>query len=194
VQLPSSVARDVAFYQAALGTGILAPRGGHCLGLYGSSGSSLIVTPQAFKSRDYYSSGLASAKGQVIVVDHFDGGTAGRFEVAEVIARVFPGQRAFVEQVIKGFPDTKYTFGPYPADKLIVQTDRLVQFETPPHSEGLGTRDGLEANGDPVEGVAILHEEAPDLLMLRVRLPKEQRDLAPVIIHDLLVREGGDAR
>lgn len=53
---------------------------------------------------------------------------------------------------------------------------------------------GLEANDDPIKGVAILQGKTPDLLMLRVRLPKDQRDLAPVIIHDLLVREGGDTR
>ena len=34
----------------------------------------------------------------------------------------------------------------------------------------------------------------PDLLMLRVRLPLKQRDLAPVIIQQLLLRERSDTR
>ena len=34
----------------------------------------------------------------------------------------------------------------------------------------------------------------PDIQILRVRLPSEMRDLAPVIIDDLLVRERGNAR
>jgi len=52
----------------------------------------------------------------------------------------------------------------------------------------------LKTDDDPIDGVVILQGQNPDVLMLRVRLPRELRDLAPVIIHDLLVREGGDAR
>ena len=40
----------------------------------------------------------------------------------------------------------------------------------------------LKANDDPIDGVAILEGKNPDLLMLRVRLPPEQRDLAKAII------------
>ena len=77
---------------------------------------------------------------------------------------------------------------------LIVQTDRLVQFQTPSRSEGLGTMSRLKANDDPIDGVAILEGKNPDLLMLRVRLPPEQRDLAPAIIQDLLLRQRHNAR
>jgi hypothetical protein len=122
---------------------------------------------------------------------------SGQIEIAGVLARVFPSQRAFVQHVIDLFdlPANEFGVGPYPRDRLMVQTDRLVEFETPPNSEGIGSVT-LLANGDPIEGVAMLRGKSPDLslLILRVRLPKEQRDLAPVIIHDLLVREGGDAR
>jgi len=41
----------------------------------------------------------------------------------------------------------------------------------------------LEPSDDPIDGVAILQGSTPDLLMLRVRLPRELRDLAPIIIH-----------
>ena len=79
-------------------------------------------------------------------------------------------------------PTSGYTFGPYPRDKLSVQTDHLVEFQTPPHEKGLGTGNSLDANADPIDGVAIVEGNPPDLLMLRVRLPRDLRDLAPVII------------
>jgi hypothetical protein len=113
-----------------------------------------------------------------------------------VIARVFPAQRAFVQNVIDLFdqPVSTYAYGSYTKDKLISQTDRLVQFQTPPHSEGLGTMSRLKASDDPIDGVAILEGRNPDLLMLRVRLPLKQRDLASVIIQQLLLGQRSDAR
>ena len=44
--LASSVARQLAFYAASDGPGVLAPRGWHCFGVYGSNGSGLLVTPE----------------------------------------------------------------------------------------------------------------------------------------------------
>jgi hypothetical protein len=81
-------------------------------------------------------------------------------------------------------PASDYTFGPYPHDKLIVQTGRMVRFRTAPNSEGLGTADGLRANADPIDGIAILEGPTPDLMMLRVRLPRELRDLTAPIIRE----------
>ena len=52
----------------------------------------------------------------------------------------------------------------------------------------------LKANDDPIDGLAVLKGQTPDLLMLRVRLPRDQRDLAHVIIQELLVRQRSDAR
>jgi hypothetical protein len=132
---------------------------------------------------------------QAVQVEDLSGDTSGRFEVAQVIANVFPAHKAFVRNVIEMFPGvSNYKFGPYPKDKLISETDRLVQFQTPPHAEGLGTVSRLKASGDPIDGVAILEGPTPDLLMLRVRLPPEQRDLAPVIIKDLLIRQRNNSR
>lgn len=118
------------------------------------------------------------------------------YEVAHVLARVFPSQRPYVQGVINSDvePTSDFTFGPYPNDKLILQTKRLVRYRTAPRSEGLGTMNLLEANDDPIDGVALLQGQTPDLLMLRVRLPLKQRDLAPVIIEQLLLRERSDAR
>jgi len=41
----------------------------------------------------------------------------------------------------------------------------------------------LKANNDPIDGVATLEGDTPDLLMLRVRLPPNLRSLTPAIIH-----------
>lgn len=195
VQIVPRVARKLAYYKASNSSGLLGPRGWYCFGLYGSSGTTLFISPRPI-SRDDFGPDWAGIEGPAVQADNVDGGTSGRFGVAQVIARVFPAQKAFVQNVIKSFDQSAsdYTFAPYPNDKLIVQTDRLVEFRTAPHSEGLGTMSRLKANGDPIEGVAMLQGQTPDLLMLRVRLPLELRDLAPAIIQDLLVRQRRDAR
>jgi hypothetical protein len=58
--------------------------------------------------------------------------TSGRFEVAEIIARVFPDYKDFVSLVMElfDFPPTEFTFGPYPNDVLnegLSMTAQLVQ-------------------------------------------------------------------
>jgi len=185
------MAQKLAYYQA-FGSGVLAPRGWYCFGIYGSGGSTLFVSSRPI-NRDQDWSNVA---GPAVEFSASDGDTSGRFEVAQVIARVFPAYRAFVQGVMEMFdqPGSDYTFAPYPTDKLILQTDRSIEYQTPPHSEGLGTMGHFKANYDPIDGVAILEGRNPDLLMLRVRLPPEQRDLAPVIIGELLLRKRRDAR
>jgi hypothetical protein len=186
LQIDVRTAHEIAYYEAANGLGVLAPRGWYCYGTSGSSGEDLIVLPGAVAK------GIV---GPVVLVEDLSGDTSGRFAVAEVLARVFPAHKAFVQNVIETFAgESNYKFGSYPKDKLISQTDRLVQFQTPPHAEGLGTMRRLKANDDPIDGVAILKGQTPDLLMLRVRLPRELRDLAPAIIQELLVRQRRDAR
>jgi len=196
VQAKESIVRKLSYYEAPVAPGVLAPRGWHCIGLNGSSGYTLYVTA------DPMSGPQGEITGPVVEVDFItaDNGS-GRYDIAQVLGRVFPGQRAFVQSVIDGLglPGTGgLTFRPFPKDKLIVQTDRVVQFQTPPHSEGLGTISWLQANDDPIDGVAIFEGPAPhllpDLVLLRVRLPRELRYLAPVIIHDLLVRQRSDTR
>jgi hypothetical protein len=131
-----------------------------------------------------------------VELDAIESGGSSTAMAAEVWARVFPAYRPLVRGLIDAgdLPAEVYTFSPYPDDKLIVQAARLVRFQTPPHSEGLGTMGHFKANDDPIDGAAILKGQNPDLLMLRVRLPRGQRDLAPVIIKDLLFRERGDTR
>jgi hypothetical protein len=191
VHVSAGAATRLAYYTEGFrGTGVLAPRGWYCIGLYGSSGSELLIAPRSLKV-----AGLSGEMtGPVVKLEYIsaDNGS-GRLDMAQVLARVFPAQSAFVKRAMDSL-DQPPRWDPYPKDKLILQTDRLVQFQTPPHSEGLGTMSRLKANDDPIDGVALLQGQTPDLLMLRVRLPLKQRDLAPVIIQQLLLRQRSDSR
>ena len=192
VQIKGSAAKSLAYYAEGFrGTGVLAPRGWHCIGSYGSSGSDLLVAPRSVGPEDF--SRNREIKGPAIELLYIsaDNGS-GRFEMAQVLARVFPSQRAFVKEVMDSLdqPSRSFTFGPYPNDKLIVQTDRLVEYRTPPYAEGLGsTNTRLNANDDPIDCVVIWDGPKPRLLpyllILRVRLPREQRGLTSTIIHQL---------
>jgi hypothetical protein len=182
VEVEPRVARRLAFYSSGGGFGVLAPRGWYCFGFYGSSGGPLFVSPRHIGAGD-----LFPMVGPEVELDAIEGSGSGTGMAAEVWARVFPAFWPIVKGLINNWdlPTDEYTFGPYPKDKLIVQTDRLVQFQTPPHSEGLGTMSHFKANDDPIDGVAILQGQPPDLLVLRVRLPSGQRDLAPIIIRQM---------
>lgn len=198
VRVKASAAQRLAYYKAG-GPGVLAPRGWHCAGFYGSSGAELYVTPDLFNGTRAFSrdGGITGPAIQADYITTENG--SGRFDAAQVLARVFPEQKAFVKSVMESLDrPSGLTFGPYPSDKLIVKTRRFVEYQTAPHSEGLGTLTWFRANDDPIDGVAIWEEPKPhllpDLLMLRVRLSREQRDLAPVIIQELLLRQRGDTR
>lgn len=196
LQLKASVSQKLAYYQSSVAPGVLAPLGWHCVGLYGSSGGDLLVAPQPLDRGDVFLQN-GEITGPAVEVSEIGGGTSGRFEVAHVLARVFPAHTAFVQDLIDSFDfsPSEFKFGPFPNDKLLVQKDQFVEFRTPPHSEGLGSIDTrLKANDDPIDGVAILEGQTPDLLMLRVRLPRGQRELAAVIIRELLFRQRRDAR
>jgi hypothetical protein len=147
----------------------------------------LIVAPQPLKSDDLFAPNWRGNTGASVQLSFSSGETSGRFEVAKVIARVFPAHKSFVEGIIKDGVGSAsdYPFGPYPNDKLIFKGARIVEFQTPPHSEGLGTTLSLQANAYPISGVAILQGEAPDLVMLRLRLPPEMNNLAASIIREV---------
>ena len=72
-------------------------------------------------------------------------------------------------------------------DKLTYRSDLVVEFQTPPHSEGLGTQYGLTPNDEPINGVAIILEgespgEPPSLELLTVRLMPDKDYLTSQII------------
>jgi hypothetical protein len=104
-----------------------------------------------------------------------------------VIARVFPAHKAFTDGVIKeGIePASSFPFGPYPQDRLTYGSDQVVEFQTPAHSDGLGTISRLVQNDEPIDGVAILQGTTPDLLLLGVRMPPDVNDLSSHVIQQL---------
>lgn len=185
-RLPISgdLASRLAYYQAQDGVGVLAPRGWYCFSTYGSSGSNLYVSPEPITGEALFSSNWNGFSGQAIQVSISVGDTSGRFEVAKTIARVFPDHNKFVQDVIaEGIePASSFPAGPYPGDKIIRRSDKIVEFQTPPTMKGLGTDSMLRANSSPIQGVAILVGEEPSLVQASVRLSPSNQDLIQTIL------------
>jgi hypothetical protein len=140
------------------------------------------VSPQPIDTTHLFSRDWTGFSGPAIGVSYSFGGTSGRFEVAEIIARVFPAYKAFVTTVTKLEPTISFQFGPDPADTLTYRSKAAVEYTTPAHTEGLGTRSSLKKNGSPMHGVAILVGQEPDLLLLAVRLPSGLDAVRPAIV------------
>jgi hypothetical protein len=132
-----------------------------------------------------FAAGRGGFAGPAIELSDRDGGTSGRFDVAEIIARVFPTYKAFVTAVIESGPASSFTFGPYPKDALTYKSKTVVEYKTPAQTDGLGTHSSLTKNGSPIYGVAILVGQTPDLLLLSVRLPPDLTKLTPAVIHQV---------
>ena len=111
--LDTAASRMLAYYKSDSSSGVLAPRGWHGFGGYGTSGSNLTVVPRPMKSFDDLG---ADITGPGIQVHSISAEMSGRFEVARVIARVFPTQRAFTESIIKegSRPESDFPFGNAP--------------------------------------------------------------------------------
>jgi hypothetical protein len=184
VQISAQAAQQLAYYKAEQGYGVLAPRGWYCFGTYGSSGSSLYISPQPINATIVFSDNWKGFSGPVIQVSAEDGDTSGRFGVARTIARVFPSHKAYVRKVIaEGIePASDFPSGPYPKDQLIYKNKEIVEYQTPAQTDGLGTMSRLQKNTDPIRGVAILAGPEPDLVFLAARLPSGMNDLTSVII------------
>ena len=191
VTLSAGAAQQLAYYKDKFGFGVLGPRGWHCFGAYGSDGDFLYISPLPIDRADLFSMDWGGFTGPVIQMTDELGGTSGRFGVASIIARVFPAYKSFVQQVMNEdieagiSPPNSYPSGPYPTDKLTYRGKNIVEYVTPGNADGLGTHSRLQKNAEPISGVAILVGEAPDLLQLSMRLPKEQRSLGPVIIQQM---------
>jgi len=165
-------AAALAYYVSADGAA-LAPRDWTCDSGWGSNATFLSVAPKCEVGKQECAS---------VNVWHFFGGTFGRFDVAQIAARVFPSAKAFVDGVINeklpGSADIHY--GAYPADKLTRLGSNVVEFETPAGKIGLGSEDGKHAW--PVIGVAILLPKPDmDIVQLDVYLPPNQRGQAQII-------------
>jgi hypothetical protein len=184
VGIPTALAQRLAYYKAGEGVGVVAPLGWRCFGTYGPNGATLYVSPQPINGTELLSTGWKGFAGPAVQISLVNGDTSGRFTVGRIIARVFPTRKPFVEGVIaeRIEPATSFPYGPYPADRLNYRSGEIVEFWTPPGSEGLGTASRLQKNDSPIRGVAILIGEAPDLVQLSVRLPSEMSDLTQAII------------
>lgn len=184
ITISPQLAQRVAYYKASDGLGVLAPRGWYCFGTYGSSGSSLYVTPTPLDSARLFSNSWKGISSYGIQLSESIGDTSGRFEVAQTIARVFPAHLTFVRRVIaEGIePATSFPYGPYPGDKLTYKSKETVEYVTPPNTEGLGTKSFLIKDANPIDGVALLTGEELSLTHLSARLSPEMSDLLRVII------------
>lgn len=184
VLIDAKSAQQVAYYKAEDGFGVLAPRGWYCFSTYGSNGSNLYVSREPINAATLFSDKWKGFAGPVVQLSGEIGDTSGRFGVARTIARVFPDHKEFVTGVIKEEiePASSFPRGPYPKDKLTYKSNEVVEYETPPQTEGLGTASRLQKNPQSIRGVAILVGETPDLLQLAERLPADQADLSSAII------------
>lgn len=151
---PTGRAARIAYYRANWGPGVFAPRGWHCQAWGGADGSFIIVTPTAPPAvipRE-------PVKGPGVIAIESYGGTGGRFEVAEVSARLFPKVMAdFIARVkAEGFPYPDFSkIKAFPDDQYTYLTLKLVKFTTPAHQEGIGTGIFVPSR-DPVRGVVSL--------------------------------------
>jgi hypothetical protein len=100
ITISPQLAQRFAYYKASDGSGVLAPRGWYCFGTYGSDGSNLYVTPMPFNSAHLFSDSWKGISSYGIQLSESNSDTSGRFEVAQIIARVFPDDLAFVRRVI----------------------------------------------------------------------------------------------
>lgn len=189
--VPAAAAAQLAYY-ASGDLGVLAPRGWHCFGLYGSNGSILIVTPEPHGSRDLLAYPSQPLRGPAVQLTWSDGGTSGRFEVARVIALAFPAQMAFARRVAAEGIGDPLPSGPYPTDHMVRLRPNAVGYTTPAGREGLGTASRLAPSGRPIDGLAVLDTTGDwNLIKIDVRLPAAQAGLATPILNAELPRRGG---
>jgi len=187
VAISALAAQRLAWYKAQYGPGVLAPRGWHCFSIYGSDGSNLFVSPDAIDSKTLLSVDWKGFAGQAIQISVASGGTSGRFEVAKVIARVFPAYKQFAQNVIaEGIePASDFPSGPFASDKLTDRGKNIVEFETPANMAGMGTDSRLLPNASPIDGVAIITGTDTDLIQLSARVAAKDRDLIPLIVQQV---------
>jgi hypothetical protein len=180
-------AENLAYYKSDE-IGLVAPKGWHCQGYSGSSGWGMFLSPEPIRGEPAW----PNFKGPANDLYHISGETgSGSSQIAEAIARVFPGFRAWAVRSMADF-DTKLLRGPYPADRLTYRSSRVVEFETPPGRKGFGNDfSRFITNDKPTYGVAILMGDPPsDLIVLTARMPAKLQFLLPVIREDIEKHRG----
>ncbi len=191
VDLPPAIAEQLAWYEYngdAGHIGSLGPRGWNCFVTIGSNGETLYIAPEVLDSAKLLEHrNWKGFTGPAIQLSGSDGGTSGRFEVAKVVARVFPAHRGYARKIIaEGFgPASDYHFGPFPSDHLTYRGKNLVEFITPAHRTGLGTMSWLLPSDQPITGFALLTigpNIDTELLHLSFRLPHSLSFLSVILI------------
>lgn len=184
VNLNASTSPGLAYYQTEDGTAVLAPKGWHCFGTYGSSGSAIFVSPVEIDSKALFSDAWKGFQRPVVELSESLGGTSGRWAVGSMIARVFPAYTGFIVKMQQmGFDPstTHFTSSPFPTDRLRYLNQHVVEYTTPPHRTGVGTMSGLRPDELSITGVQILNGIDTDLISLSIRLPAPSSKLAPEI-------------
>ncbi len=172
-------AEHLAYYKGTT-LGVLAPRGWHCFGAWGSSGEVLIVTPGKLGAANFDAMEKEGIRGPAIEIQKSDGNTSGRFTVAEVVARLFPDYQRFVLGVVQEgiLPASHFPPGPYESDMLVRRSRTDVWFRTPGNAVGMGTAMSMLAKGrNPITGAAMLFPSSMDLVVVAFKLPADDTDL-----------------
>jgi hypothetical protein len=187
VKVQHAIAARLAYYAAADGQRLLAPRGWHCRQWVSSSASELIVAPGAIESAGIRSPSIA---GQGVSLSLFYGSTSGRFTVAKYVEQLFPGaEKAFVSRVkreLNELPEMAWKAQNYPFDVYSRPSPTTLEFRTPGHRDGMGTTGALAKSAEDVRGTVLLRDpdgDEPDLTILRVRLPEDLRELEVAVLH-----------
>lgn len=182
---PIAIASRLTYY-ASINNGVLGPRGWHCFSLYGSSGTTVLVSPEPIDPKRALDTHF-KLRGDGIEFGYLLSGTSGRFEVAQVSAAFFPSERDFVAGVAKEEKDIGIPFDlsgkAFRNDRILNRTEKSVRLRTPAGKQGWGTRGRMAANRSPIEGLAALVVDGgeTDLIELNIRLPRKDLDLVPVI-------------
>jgi hypothetical protein len=185
--LPQELVGQVSFYEGQMGGGVLGPKGWNCFLQIGSDGVVLYVSPSPIGSSQLFSDDKSwkGFTGPAIELADMSGQTSGRFEVAKVIARLFPQRMAFVRGVLAegmGYSKKDFPTGKYPTDQYTDKTPDMVEFATPANTKGFGTDSWLLPNDQPIQGMALISGEDVDSLVLTMRLPQGQQALVPLIL------------
>jgi hypothetical protein len=196
VTIPGDTVGLLAVYfvdEAAANRGVLAPKGWNCFGIYGSSGSTLYVTP-VLLSASILRRPAELRDSPVVALNWASGETSGRFAVAETAARLFPRARPFVELIQREgiFDSTDWKFFSWPQDILTYLSDLTATYITPPATHGLGTRLLNPSPDLPTSGLVELDGFAPNQFNLRhlaIRLPIADQHLSSAIIVATITRQ-----
>jgi hypothetical protein len=118
---------------------------------------------------------------------------SGRYEIAEMIARVFPTYKARATSVWDGMFERPLPSGPYPKDSLRYRSKSMVEFTTPAQTEGLGNFDSWLKKADlPIVGAAMLVFdsvcELPQMVRVSVRVPPELVPLRETMVRFVELR------